>query len=67
MFERFDARIRGGADVTFPATIVGRFFAGIRQPAATGVFWGYGHLGCCSLLVIQQVVSVDGAREGRVR
>jgi hypothetical protein len=38
-------------------TLVGRFFAGQRQAVAGKVMWaGYGHMGCCSLLVIQQVL-----------
>jgi hypothetical protein len=42
------------------ATLVGRFFSGqlLKYPKAT--FWGgYGHMGCCSLLAIQEVRSVD--------
>jgi hypothetical protein len=42
------------------AALIGRFFSGrqIRYPKAT--FWGgYGHMGCCSLLAIQGVISVD--------
>lgn len=42
------------------ATLVGRFFSGrlIKYPKAT--FWGgYGHMGCCTLLAIQEVKSVD--------
>lgn len=42
------------------ATLVGRFFSGrlIKYPKAT--FWGgYGHMGCCALLVIQEVKSFD--------
>jgi hypothetical protein len=42
------------------ATVVGRFFAGTRQKFAKGTPWGgYGHMGCCSLLAIQEVRSVD--------
>ncbi|MEJ2246811.1 MAG: hypothetical protein P8Y80_12150 [Acidobacteriota bacterium] len=38
------------------ATIIGRFFAGNK----TGIPGrGYGHMGCCSLLVIQQILSID--------
>ena len=41
-------------------TILGRFFAGDKESTPRGDRWrGYGHLGCCSLLVIQQVISVD--------
>jgi hypothetical protein len=41
------------------AVIVGRFFAG-RKDRFRGDQWsGYGHMGCCSLLAIQEVLSVD--------
>lgn len=40
---------------------VGRFFAGekISYPAGGEGWAGYGHMGCCSLFAIQQVVAVD--------
>ena len=42
------------------ATILGRFFSGTQTTDTNETSWGgYGHMGCCSLLVIQQVVSVD--------
>jgi hypothetical protein len=42
------------------ATLVGRFFSGRKFVFPTGTFWGgYGHMGCCSLLAIQEVKSVD--------
>ena len=42
------------------ATIVGRFFSGEQVKYPKGVYWGgYGHMGCCSLLMIQQVLAVD--------
>jgi hypothetical protein len=42
------------------ATIRGRFFAGQEIADPRGKRWGgYGHMGCCSLLVIEQVVAVD--------
>jgi hypothetical protein len=42
------------------ATIIGRFFSGKEISYPKGKRWGgYGHMGCCSLLVIQQVVAVD--------
>ena len=44
---------------TARATLIGVFFAGDRQPqSGKPGLPGYGHLGCCSLLVIQQVESV---------
>jgi hypothetical protein len=44
------------------ANVIGRFFSGTRSTAPNGRDWwgGYGHMGCCPLFVIQQVVSVDG-------
>jgi hypothetical protein len=42
------------------ATLMGRFFSGrqIHYPKVT--FWGgYGHMGCCSLLAIQEIKSVS--------
>ncbi|MGC1462395.1 MAG: hypothetical protein WA802_09350 [Terracidiphilus sp.] len=43
------------------ATIVGRFFAGRKEENGKGeAFWlGYGHMGCCSLLAIEEVRSVS--------
>ncbi len=41
------------------ATVVGRFFAGRKMQYPKGTFWGgFGHMGCCSLLAIQEVKSV---------
>lgn len=59
-FRRFDAQVRSPGDVSFRAHLIGRFFAGLKQHTPNGDFWGgYGHLGCCSLLVIQQVLAVE--------
>lgn len=42
------------------ATLVGRFFSGEKVTYEDRVRWGgYGHMGCCSLLAIQQVASVE--------
>jgi len=43
------------------ANVIGRFFSGEKSTAPNGRdFWaGYGHLGCCSLFMIQQVVNVE--------
>lgn len=65
LFRRFDARIRSTKDVKFQATIEGHFFAGVKQQLPGGERWGgYGHIGCCTLLVIQRVLAVD-LREGK--
>ena len=62
LFRRFDARVRTRGDVSFRAHLIGRFFAGLKQHTPKGDFWGgYGHLSCCSLLVIQQVLAVEDA------
>ncbi len=47
------------------ATLTGRFFAGgwgIAKEGQAAPQVGYGHLGCCSLLVIQQVSDVTAER-----
>jgi hypothetical protein len=43
------------------ATIVGRSLAGekVQLPKGTSSWRGYDHLGCCSLLAIEEVRSVD--------
>lgn len=59
-FQKFDRLIQRTPDSVVHATILGRFFAGRRRQDSRGTSWGgYGHMGCCSLLVIQQVRSVD--------
>jgi hypothetical protein len=64
-FQEFDKLIQRRPDSVVHATIVGRFFAGKLQKLATGSYWmGYGHMGCCSLLMIQQVLSVDPQNRG---
>jgi hypothetical protein len=59
-FQKFDALLHRPRDAVVHAIVVGRFFAGRMEKTQKGTFWGgYGHFGCCSLLVIQQVLSVD--------
>jgi len=41
------------------AIVIGRFFAGQKQTYRNGAWGGYGHMGCCSLLVIQEIKSVS--------
>lgn len=43
------------------ATLIGRFFSGkkTKYPNGEDAWTGFGHMGCCSLFAIQQVVSVD--------
>lgn len=56
-FEEFDNLIHLSPSSVVHATVVGRFFSGKETKGAFGR--GYGHMGCCSLLAIQQVISVD--------
>lgn len=59
-FHDFNALVQKMPSSIVHATIVGRFFSGGKQQSAGGVFWrGYGHMGCCSLLAIQEIVDVD--------
>jgi len=66
-FRRFAREIRppfrsGNHGSVVRAKILGRFFQGKGQSAPAGssnLGGGYGHMGCCSLLAIQEVESVD--------
>lgn len=59
-FREFDKQVQRLPDSIVHATIVGRFFSGQPKSDAPGASWGgYGHLGCCSLLALQQVLFVD--------
>jgi hypothetical protein len=59
-FREFDRLIQRRFDTVVHVTIVGRFFSGRQEPSPTGVkMGGYGHMGCCSLLAIQRVLSVE--------
>ncbi|HKF24220.1 MAG TPA: hypothetical protein VKE93_21810 [Candidatus Angelobacter sp.] len=65
-FRQFDRLFTLRPDGVIHATLVGRFFAGKPRRMANGEMWdaGYGHMGCCSLLAIQQVISVDPQDRG---
>lgn len=66
LFRLFDKQIQpplrsGKYGSVVHATIVGRFFAGRKEtyPNGESAWAGYGHMGCCSLLAIQEIESVD--------
>lgn len=70
-FKQFDKEIQppfhsGNFGSVVHATLIGRFFSGTKEQFGKGVpFWGgYGHMGCCSLLAIQEVKSVDPQDRG---
>jgi len=59
-FQDFDRLIHRTPDSIVHATIVGRFFSGrLDTDPSRGIRTGYGHMGCCSLLAIQEILSVD--------
>ena len=59
-FQLFDKLLHRPPDSVVRATIVGRFFSGekVKYETREG-YGGYGHMGCCSLLAIEQIVSVE--------
>jgi hypothetical protein len=60
-FQRFNQTIEKEYDSTTRVTIIGRFFSGklVTYPSGRAHWSGYRHMGCCSLLAIQQVLSVE--------
>ena len=59
-FQQFDKLLQRRPDSVVHATIVGRFFSGELETYANRSSWGgYGHMGCCTLLAIQEVLAVD--------
>jgi hypothetical protein len=65
-FEDFDKAIQpplrpGQSGAVEHATLVGTFFAGQQmQDPDNGHYWGgYGYMGCCSMLAIQEVKDAD--------
>jgi hypothetical protein len=55
--DRFVKVAQSGKPAGGPTTLIGRYFSGRKLVQPWGTFWeGYGHMGCCSLLVIQQVL-----------
>ena len=68
LFEDFDKAVQppfraGQAGAVAHATLIGTFFAGQQMETATEHYWGgYGYMGCCSLLAIQEVKDADTQR-----
>jgi len=63
-FKQFDRETRapfqsGRHGSVVRATIVGRYFAGENRAIGGRSFPGYGHMGCCTLLAIQMIKTVD--------
>ncbi|HUO15152.1 MAG TPA: hypothetical protein VMX38_09205, partial [Verrucomicrobiae bacterium] len=59
-FQQFIELLKKEPDTTVRSTVVGRFFSGTKETSERGTFWrGFGHMGCCSLLVIERVESFE--------
>lgn len=65
LFQEFDKAIQppfrtGQSGAVEHATLIGTFFAGQQMETTTEHYWGgYGYMGCCSLLAIQEVKDAD--------
>ncbi len=60
-FRRFTAQLRKGSSAEQRVTVVGTFFSG-HKDSERGTWGGFGHFGCCSLLVIEQVERFESAK-----
>ncbi|HEY7097335.1 MAG TPA: hypothetical protein VH437_11465 [Terriglobales bacterium] len=60
IFKRFTDLLAKEEDTTVRLTAIGRFFSGEKQTLKGQTQWrGFGHMGCCSLFVIQRVESFE--------
>jgi hypothetical protein len=56
VFQQFTDLLERERDTTVRVTVVGRFFSGEKGAFNNSTNWeGFGHMGCCSLFVIQRV------------
>lgn len=59
-FRDFSRLLRREGETVVYGTFQGRFFRGYKVPMYGPEAWGgYGHLGCCSLFVLERVVTFD--------
>jgi hypothetical protein len=64
-FRQFADLLKKESDTTVRATVVGRFFSGKKEFINASTYWrGFGHMGCCSLFVIQGVESLEPHTKG---
>lgn len=63
LFQRFDKLLHSKPrkEISIRASVRGRIFV---APSSIGQirYFGYGHMGCCMLLAIEQVLSVDSTK-----
>jgi hypothetical protein len=63
LFEQFDKLLHSQPkkEISIRATVLARIFA-TPETAKGAPFAGYGHMGCCMLLAVEQVLSVDSKK-----
>ncbi len=60
VFQQFRRLLQQERDTTVRGTFVGTFFSGNKVSRNELTYWsGYGHLGCCSLLVLQRIEAFE--------
>jgi len=60
-FLRFRELLRNRDRTSTRVTVVGTFFAGEQSESVTPGRRGYGHFGCCTLLVIERIHEFEAA------
>jgi hypothetical protein len=60
VFQQFTDLLKKEHDTTVRVTLVGRFFSGQEETISGSKDWrGFGHMGCCSLFVVQRVEAFE--------
>jgi len=60
IFQRFTDLLKTEPDTTVRVTVIGRFFAGVKQELGGQSSWGgAGHMGCCSLFAVQRIEAFE--------
>lgn len=60
VFLQFTQLLKKEPDTTVRLTAIGRFFSGKEETLKDSTYWrGYGHMGCCSLFVIQKIERIE--------
>jgi hypothetical protein len=66
-FQGFTNLLKKEPDTTVRVTLAGTFFSGEKQTINGSNYWrGFGHLGCCSLFVIQRVEAFEPHTRGEL-
>jgi hypothetical protein len=64
VFQRFDNLLHSNSSkpISVRATVRARIFVAKESVNGRTLYAGYGHMGCCMLLAIQQIVSVESKK-----